>query len=247
MAPGIGAMLLAPVVHSAGLEVTPTTLQLPPSQKAVGIWLNNASDIPIRAQIRVFAWTQEDHHDLLASSSAIVVSPPMLQLAPGGKQLVRVIRTKASGASSEPAHEAAYRLIIDELPVASTPPSPQARSSPPRTELAFLMRYSVPVFVGAPPSPSPQARAQLRWTVDQSATHWTFTASNSGNTHAQIADLNAVAADDTRLPLSKGLVGYVLAGQEMRWRVPAPDSPQPIVRYEAMINRTTQALNAAAH
>lgn len=71
----------------------------------------NAGSNPINAQVRVFHWSQSDYGDKLAASQGLVISPPMLTLAPGGRQLIRVIRT-----GPPPATEDAYRLSINELP-----------------------------------------------------------------------------------------------------------------------------------
>ncbi len=249
----VGALMSSvTAAHAAGLEVTPTSLHINPTQRAEGLWLSNAGRAPLRAQVRAFAWTQADHADLLAPTTAITVSPPMLQIAPGGQQLLRVIRTSTQPPQESQGRESAYRLIIDELPApkeppteaASPPDTPPSTARAPQTVLEFLMRYSVPVFVGAtsPSSPAPD----LQWSVERSATTWTFTVRNPASVHAQIADLHAVTRNDTRLPLSKGLVGYVLAGQEMQWNVPVPESTQPIAGYEAMINRTRQAFHVGA-
>ncbi|QNN57744.1 molecular chaperone [Diaphorobacter ruginosibacter] len=241
---GLGAIFLSSPANAAGLEVAPTTLQIEPSQNANGITLNNSGALPLRAQVRVFEWTQKDNRDLLTPTTALTVSPPMLQIAPGGTQLLRVIRTSPPVAEGQ---EAAYRLIIDELPPAESPAPVNAEPTPPTkatTALTFLMRYSLPVFLG--PEPHPTIGTQLAWTVEKTPKTWTFKLKNNAPTRAQIADIEAITADDKRIKLANGLLGYALAGQTMEWSVPAPVTQQRIVGYEALINRFTQALNVSS-
>ena len=96
---------------ASGLQVTPITLTLEQSQRAEGIWLSNSGDSPINAQVRVFRWSQSGYSDQLAASQGLVISPPMLTIPPGGKQLIRVIRTGSPAKTED-----AYRLSINELP-----------------------------------------------------------------------------------------------------------------------------------
>lgn len=239
----LGAISWLPTAQAVGLEVSTTTVQMSPGQNAEGLTLNNSGAAPVRAQVRVFAWTQKDNADLLTPTTALTISPPMMQIAPGGEQLLRVIRTSAPAA---PGTEVAYRLIIDELPATDAPP-PQAAaqaSGTPKTQLSFLMRYSLPVFIGATPSTS--IGSELKWTIEKSATQWTVKVKNNAATRAQIADLSAVTTGEQRHKIASGLVGYALAGQEMEWTFPAPAGTPSITGYEAMINRATQALNVSA-
>lgn len=104
-------LLFSGYTAASGLQVTPVTLTLEQTQRAEGIWLSNSGDSPINAQVRVFRWSQSSYKDQLAASQGLVISPPMLTIPPGGKQLIRVIRT-----GSPAKVEDAYRLSINELP-----------------------------------------------------------------------------------------------------------------------------------
>ncbi|QWP77423.1 molecular chaperone [Lysobacter sp. K5869] len=185
---------------AAGLQVTPTTLTLARDRPADALWLSNTGQETLRAQVRVYRWTQDNGQERLDTDPGLAISPPMLELAPGARQLVRVIRLGAP-----PARETAYRLIVDELPPPQTP----------RSEgLQFVLRYSVPVFLaptvaGGPP----QLRAQFQFEGD---TPW-LAVDNRGEQRAQLADAVFVDAQGRRYPLAPGLLGYALAGQRMRW------------------------------
>lgn len=202
---------------ASGLQVAPISLQLGAQQTADGLWLSNTGDAPLHAQVRVFHWTQDAGGDQLAPSHGLVISPPMLQLAPGARQLVRVIR---SGAPAQ-AREDAYRVVIDELPVDA--PAASAADAPVGAEtkrgLRFVLRYSVPVFL-APAGATPPA-PQLKGSVVREGAHATLELSNAGGMHAQLGNLIYVDAQGKRSDLVPGLLGYVLAGQTMRWPLEA--------------------------
>lgn len=227
---------------AGGLQVSPVSLQIANDANADGIWLSNVGDTPMHAQVRVFQWTQNSGADQLTPSTALTVSPPLLEIAPGARQLLRVIRS-----SSPPAvgTEQTYRLIIDELPVAK--PLPEADPAAPKKKsagISFVMRYSLPVFVGDPQD-QPIA-PQLQWSLHKSDSQWRVEVHNRGNMRAQIADLQAKINGGTALVLRSGLLGYVLPGSTMTWSFPAPANAGAIQSYQAMINEDTQPISVAA-
>jgi len=89
------AMAASGWAMASGLQVAPVTLSLQPSQNADGLWLSNTGDNVIHAQVRVYHWAQDANGDQLTLSQGLVISPPILQLAVGEQQLVRVIRLGA--------------------------------------------------------------------------------------------------------------------------------------------------------
>jgi fimbrial chaperone protein len=212
-----------PAAHGASLQVSPTSVSLQASQNAGGLTLANTGDAPLRGQVRVFRWRQSDGEDRLEPTTDLVVSPPMLRLAPGQHQLVRVIRPGPAPVGEE----AGYRLIVDELPD-STPPDDDRRS------LRFVLQYVIPVFLlpadGPPPSPELHARRV------QAGGRTSLELRNRGRQHAQIADLQYVGPDGRRHAIAPGLSGYVLPGQTHRWPLPAIALPPGSGTFQARIN-----------
>lgn len=197
---------------ASGLQVSPTTLTLPAERSAEGLWLSNTGSSVLRAQLRIYRWTQENAEEKLEPTRDIAISPPMLELPPGERQLVRLIRLRPPPQGVE----TSYRVVVDELPPAATPVS---------SGLQFVLRYSIPVFLssaGAAASPP-----VLRATLDVSQTNAVVEISNSGGFRAQIADLAYVDAGGQRYPLASGLLGYVLPGQRMRWPLPLSSDQLP--------------------
>src|SRR5437016_9941579 len=90
-----GLWLACGLATASGLQVAPVSLTLQPTQNAEGLWLSNADDNVVHAQVRVYHWTQEGAEDKLTPSRGLLVSPPMLQLAASERQLIRAIRVGA--------------------------------------------------------------------------------------------------------------------------------------------------------
>lgn len=205
------AMLLftAPLAAWAtGLQVSPTTVLIPANRNADGLVLSNIGQAPLHAQARVFRWTQVDGEDVLEPTTELAISPPMLELAPGGDQLVRVVRTgpPPSGA------EASYRVVVDELPLEA------GEGTAERAGLQFVLRYSIPVFVA--PADGVVTAPVLHTRVVESAGERRIEIENLGNGRAQVSDLSHVGADGNRQLIAPGLSGYVLPGQRRAWTVP---------------------------
>jgi len=203
-----GLSLLSGMAAASGLQVSPVSLTLQPTQNADGLWLSNEAENVIRAQVRVYRWTQEGSEEKLTPSRGLVISPPMLQLAAADKQLVRVIRVGAppSGAG---ATEEAYRVSIDELPIETKD----------KKGLQFVLHYSVPIFVEPVGGSSPP---QLRWTLVRDGDKVALEVANSGGKHAQLADMSFVDGHGKRTEMAAGLFGYVLPGVTMRWMLKLP-------------------------
>lgn len=218
-------LLFSGYAAASGLQVTPVTLTLEQTQRAEGIWLSNSGDSPINAQVRVFRWSQSSYQDQLAASQGLVISPPMLTIPPGGKQLIRVIRT-----GSPAKVEDAYRLSINELP----------QSAAKKNNLQFVLHYSVPVFI-QPPGVT-DTYAKLQWQIQHSDGRTWLEVSNQGDGHAQLSEVNIITASGSRRNITPGLLGYVLPGATMRW--PLPASAGQGEKLEAMVNgkKTVQTL-----
>ncbi|MBB4129409.1 MULTISPECIES: molecular chaperone [unclassified Xanthomonas] len=192
--------------HAASLQLAPTSLTLSAQQSADGLWLSNSGSAPVQVQTRAYRWTQIDGKDQLDPTQELLISPPMRTLAAGERQLIRVIRAGPAPTGQE----ACYRIIVDELPSADAD----------RKGMQFVLRYSVPIFVLPPgkTDPMPILRTQVIAGSDGNAQ---IQISNTGDGHAQVADLRHQVDGATKTALS-GLVGYVLAGQTMRWSLGAP-------------------------
>lgn len=202
------ALLLPGLAQAqSAIVLWPTDPLITKDEQATGVWLENHGKQPVTLQIRAHDWAQGDGGDRETATQAVVSSPPIATIAPGQRQLVRVIRRgpAASGESS-------YRLLVDELPQ----PAPEGGNGV-VARLAVQMRYSLPLFAyGSDPAGlSPQLSSAVRL-ID--GKRW-LEISNRGGLHARLTDLRAGAGAGARV-LRDGLIGYVLPGATMRWPLP---------------------------
>jgi fimbrial chaperone protein len=187
---------------ASGLQIAPTSLELAAAGPAQALWLTNTSDHALHAQVRAYKWSQASGKDDLEPTQALVASPPMLDVPAGGRQLVRVIRTGNAGAG-----EQTFRLLVDELPVGG-----DAK----QTGVQYVLRYSVPVFVGVNGAPA------LQWSANVDQDGLKLDIHNSGTAHAQVSYVSLATAGGAPVDLVPGLLGYVLPGATMHWTVALP-------------------------
>lgn len=195
------ALVFAGGVEAASLQISPVMINLRASQAATGISLQNAGDQPIYGQVRVFLWEQKNGDDVLTPTDELIASPPVMQIAAKSAQTIRLVRRTAA----VPGPERQFRVLIDEVPT-----SAEARDG-----VAIKLQYSVPVFVAAA---APGGEFQLRWTFYKRDGAWMLRVTNSGTLHAQIGATTLVTADGRQIELSRGLLGYALAGRQREWR-----------------------------
>ncbi|MDY6482084.1 fimbria/pilus periplasmic chaperone [Acinetobacter faecalis] len=104
--------------------------------KAAPVWLENIGDEASIVQIRVFKWLQNDNKDQYQNQQEIIASPPIVKVAAGDKQMIRL--TKAINIPDS--KEYSYRIVVDELPV-------DLEKKDATSSVSFKMRYSLPLFV----------------------------------------------------------------------------------------------------
>lgn len=196
-------VMLPGIAQAEGLQVAPVAVTIP--ERSGVVWLTNQGTAALRAQVRVFRWSQDNGEDVLAETSELVASPPFVSIEPGAQQVVRLVRL--GEAANDPAHcEQTFRIIVDELPAADRPAT---------TGLQYVLRFSVPVYLTSPACAA--GAPALAWQVEATADGPALLVANTGQIHAQLADLSIVDAGGTRHNLGSGLVGYVLPGQLRRF------------------------------
>lgn len=196
---------------ASSLQISPILVSFGADQPASALTLQNAGDVPLNAQVRVFAWSQKDGDDVLDPDQSIQASPPIVAIPALGQQVVRLVRR----VQQAPQHELSYRLLIDELP---------GNNGPTGNLVNFRLRYSVPMFVSPAGFPAP---ARLSWRLQRHDKHWVLSASNHGSLHAQLGSTKLHWPDGREVTLAAGLYGYALAGSTRNWDMP-DDLPAPV-------------------
>jgi fimbrial chaperone protein len=169
------------------MEIAPTTLELVPGEAGL-FYITNRSEAPINAQLEALDWSQVEGSDRLTPSKTLVVSPPFAILAPGQRQVVRVLSPGGGDGGAEIAH----RLRISQLP----DPDPQQG-------IRVLLQISIPVFVGSKTASPPV----LAWEGTQRGNDVALTVRNDGT---QSVKLEGLAIGDA--PAASAAPVYVLPG-----------------------------------
>jgi fimbrial chaperone protein len=203
MAAGCTGLSLVAVggAQAGGLEVAPIGLDFAVGQMAHTLTVTNQSDAQATVQLRTFAWSQPGDADKLAPTDAVVASPPIVIIPPGREQVVRVLlRQPPTGAA-----ERSYRLMIDEIP-AVVP-----------GKINVALHLSLPVFVAS----AVPGQAKIAWSARRPAQGGSveLVAHNSGTKHIRFNGLTLCTQGGAASP---AFGGYVLAGQEKRWRIMVP-------------------------
>lgn len=219
--------------HAGDLQVAPILIEIAAEEQSQALTLSNTGDTPLRAQIRVMDWRQADGGEDFAPTRLLRASPPIVEIAPHSRQLIRIVRPD----NTPPATELAYRLIVDELP------------DPGKAEVAglkLLLRYSIPVFVLPPGVVPVLARTGTipptdLSTVSASLGNGVLDVGNGGAARIRISDVAWLNPDGSTILLKPGLLGYVLAGERMQWPMALPADARPDGSLTAHFNNDPDA------
>lgn len=214
-------LMLSLTANTAGLQVSPTMINLTERNTIELIYLSNTGTSLLRGQVRVYHWNQYMGNNQLVETKDIQVSPPVMDIPPGETQWVRIVRKAPQNSI-----EQAYRLIVDELPSADRVTSPAG--------VQFLMQYSLPVFISPIAQKNiPTALTELTFSINNKQGKSYLFVKNSRSTHLKLSQLTYVTVEGKVTILQPGLLGYVLAGQSAQWEIPSPHSSG---KYQAIIN-----------
>lgn len=127
------ALADVPSLPATSMDIAPTLVQLTPG--AAGLfYVTNHGAQPLTVEIQAMDWAQHDGRDALSTSEVFFTSPPVVTIAPGARQSVRLLAVKPG----------TYRLLVSELP------DPAADAG----RVKVLLQFSVPVFAGLSGTPA---------------------------------------------------------------------------------------------
>lgn len=194
---------------AASLQVSPTSVNFDNSQQAQSVWLTNSGKESIRGQVRLYNWQQVNGQEQLNPASGMIVTPAIVSIQPGQRQLVRLVQPKGTGKETDQV-EQAYRLIVNELPTTTTH----------ENGLQFLLSYSVPVFVNQ--KAHAESRTALNGvdiSLEMRKGRMMLIVNNSLKQHIKLSQVTFTPANSKPVTLTPGLLGYTLAKQKMEWPV----------------------------
>lgn len=221
-------LVISGSVQASKVLIWPIDPIIADDQKATTLWIENHGSEPVLMQVRVLGWLQKEGKEGYQQQQDVVVSPPIVQVEVGKKQLVRLIKNTppASG------QEAAYRVLVDEIP------KPASEAG-----IHFQMRYSIPLFVygqglsyNAVAGPKDKSKVDalnqphLTWQLVKEQGNTLLQVTNQGNIHARLSDVR-IQLGGKEVNIADGLLGYVLANSMRSWPVEkvAPSSKGSLV------------------
>lgn len=198
------ALLIPALAGAANLSIDPIRIELSPEQQTAAINVRNDSDQPTSIQMQAVAWSQLDGKDIYTPTRELLVSPPIVTIAPKSEQVIRAaLRRKA-----DVANELTYRIYLQELP---------SQPQPGFTGLQLALRIGLPVFV------KPQtgkATPKMVWSIARAPdNNLKITLQNQGNAHVQVSDFALYIPGGDKPIAGESGSNYVLAGQRASWLV----------------------------
>lgn len=216
----LSACLAIPLPAAAAtLLLWPVQPVFEPGESAAALWVENRGESSTWIQVRVFGWEQADGDNRYHEQQDVIGSPPMMQIGPGERHLVRLIRQTPT----PPGVEAAWRVILDEIPQRDE----AITGGPTRAGIHLQMRYSLPLFSygeGLAPVSSlgdgDAADTHLEWRVVQAQGQAMLEVTNRGDRHARLTEVS-VDGNGRSVTVADGLLGYVLPHSTKRWPLPS--------------------------
>jgi fimbrial chaperone protein len=193
---------LAPVEAQGGaFQVFPIRLEFTADKTVSALTIRNDGEGPTVIQGEAVAWAHSNGEDSYVPSRDVLVFPPIVTIAPGAEQIVRVALRR----DADPQRELSYRIYLREIP---------PRPVPGFRGLQVILRVGIPLFV-APRGPQ---SSELAWRASlQSQGTIGISARNVGNTHAQIASFTILRGGDAEPIARQTEMTYVLNGQFRKW------------------------------
>ncbi|MES2911660.1 MAG: fimbria/pilus periplasmic chaperone [Pseudomonadota bacterium] len=171
---GLLSGALAPV-WAGVFSVTPVRIYMTPRDRAVAVTIINEGDTEVVLQADLNAWSQKpDGTDEQVPTEDLILSPPVIRLAPNARQVVRLALLKPADAS----RQLIYRMVMREVP--------EAIAGRDKTiQVPIALALSMPVFI----TPSPAKRAVACQASRSTPAALNVSCSNTGTAYAQVREI----------------------------------------------------------
>jgi len=201
------ALLLAPdAAIAANFTVTPTEVNLSPSATSALVTIRNGSKLPLRFEITLLSWSEDEHGKMTLNPSSDVTFFPKLVELPGGAS--RNIRIGINAGAARDI-EQSFRLFVEELP---------DQSAPVTNAVALRTKVGIPVFV----RPAKPVRTAVIDGVSVENGKVLARVRNTGNLHVSVDTISVKGAGASAAPTftKEGPGWYVLPGATRIFEVP---------------------------
>ena len=203
---GLLQFLVTAMAVAGNISVYPLRATLEGAKNSDVLTVTNVDTKPLLLQPTVFAWSQVDGKEILEATRDILVAPPLVEIAPGESQAIRLV----SRIEADKQKELTYRVILQEIPKVN-------QSG--QTAVSMALRVSLPIFI----LPKIPAQAKIDAQLQLSNTNLFVAIKNSGNAHLQFK--TAILRDAIGVVGSSSTMTYVLHGQAAQIKFALPIRP----------------------
>jgi len=186
---------------AGGFAVVPLRAELG-KNRASSITVTNTEDTKT-FEVRAVSWKQKNRADSYEKTDDLLLAPATFRLDKGASQVVRIQLNRKLDAD-----EHAYRVFIDEVPV--------AKEIKPNT-LKTVVSMAIPVFVAPASGPIAKGQAALKASLAKDVIN--IELSNTGKANLKLREWvvnSAKAGDLLKVPSA----AYVLAGNTLTGNYP---------------------------
>jgi fimbrial chaperone protein len=195
---------------AAQFTITPVRIFMTPRDRAVAVTVTNDSDEEVVMQADLYSWKQKpDGSDDLVLTEDLVLTPPILKLAPRARQVVRLARLTPPPAGEQQT----YRMVMREVPEARTGS---------QLQLQVALAFSLPVFISPP-----GVKRDLQCGLERVAADTVrAVCTNSGNAYAQIRALELLDGRGVKVA-ARETGGYLLPSIKRAFDLKAAEGKIP--------------------
>jgi fimbrial chaperone protein len=200
----LASMAMTGSAYAGAFMVNPTRIELGVGQLSATLVIRNDDRSPSVIQLESRLWEQKDSQDLYLPTKELLVTPPIVTVAAGAEQIVRIALRRPL----DPDKELSYRIFLQEVP-----PPPQ----PGFSGLQVALRVSLPVFAKPGDSVLPKAVWSLAYQAKEHALRVGL--ANNGNAHLQFQEFQLFAPGNETALANQQTVLYLLPGQRHEWLI----------------------------
>jgi len=200
-------LLIAPHAATASnFTVTPTEVNLSGSTTSALVTVRNRGRAPLRFEITLVSWSEDEHGQMKLNPSAdVTFFPKLVELPAGASRNIRIGIN--AGAAREV--EQSFRLFVEELP---------DQSAPAANAVALRTKVGIPVFV----RPAKPTRTAVIDGVSVENGKVLTRVRNTGNLHISVDNISVKGTGGSAAPTftKDGAGWYVLPGATRIFEVP---------------------------
>lgn len=206
------ALVLLAMGASAGeFSVSPVRIFMNANERAIAVTVVNEGAEELVMQSEIYAWQQKPGgEDALTPTEDLVLSPPIVKLAPKSRQVLRLARVGGPPSGQEQS----YRMIVREVP--------EAKQADKNAKVQMALAFSLPIFI-TPRGAKRDMQCDVQRTSAQAVK---VDCANKGKAYAQIRGVTLFAPGGATLA-TRDFVGYLLPDVKRTIELQAPNTIPP--------------------